>query len=95
LLLTQKRHLFVLAGAALMCTAGFIVAATWIAFVAQELVAMLQFFGRLSGVSSAVLGLTVLAWGNSIGDLSTNIAMAKRCGPLSLSNTRSYSCTHL
>lgn len=69
-----------LAGAALMCTVGFAVAATWIAFVANELVAMLQFFGRLSGVSSAVLGLTVLAWGNSVGDLSTNIAMAKRCG---------------
>eukprot|EP00873_Tetraselmis_striata_P037792 jgi/Tetstr1/458056/TSEL_044563.t1 len=68
----------ILIGAALMCTVGFAVAATWIAFVANELVAMLQFFGRLSGVSSAVLGLTVLAWGNSVGDLSTNIAMAKR-----------------
>mmetsp|Transcript_18778 Transcript_18778/g.52303 ORF Transcript_18778/g.52303 Transcript_18778/m.52303 type:complete len:797 (+) Transcript_18778:155-2545(+) len=68
----------ILFGAALMCTFGFAVAATWIAFVANELVAMLQFFGYLSGVDSALLGLTVLAWGNSVGDLSTNVAMAKR-----------------
>eukprot|EP00951_Prasinocladus_malaysianus_P009513 scaffold69426_cov55-Prasinocladus_malaysianus.AAC.2 len=63
-----------------MCIFGFVIAATWIAFVAGELVAMLQFFGYLSGVNSAVLGLTVLAWGNSVGDLSTNMAMAKRYG---------------
>lgn len=66
------------AGAALMCTFGFVVAASWIAAIADELVAMLQFFGYLSGVDSAVLGLTVLAWGNSVGDLSTNVSMAKR-----------------
>mmetsp|Transcript_10638 Transcript_10638/g.25223 ORF Transcript_10638/g.25223 Transcript_10638/m.25223 type:complete len:798 (+) Transcript_10638:335-2728(+) len=68
----------ILFGAALMCTLGFAIAATWIAAIATELVTMLQFFGNLSGVDSAVLGLTVLAWGNSVGDLSTNVAMAKR-----------------
>ncbi|KAJ8599873.1 hypothetical protein CTAYLR_010367 [Chrysophaeum taylorii] len=57
---------------------GFAVAATWIDVFADELVSALEFFGALAGIPSPVLGLTVLAWGNSIGDFSTNIAMAKR-----------------
>ncbi len=61
-----------------MCVVGFVVAASWIALVAHQLVSMIQFFGYLIGIDSAVLGLTVLAWGNSLGDLSTNVAMAKR-----------------
>lgn len=50
--------------------------------------ALLEYFGTLSGVPHEVLGLTVLAWGNSIGDLSTNSAMAKR----GLSNMAMTAC---
>jgi len=57
---------------------GFVIAATWIDFVADQLVAALQYVGVVLHIPSAVLGLTVLAWGNSVGDLSTNISMAKR-----------------
>ena len=39
---------------------------------------MLGFLGWLVGVPQPVLGLTVLAWGNSIGDYSTNMAMARK-----------------
>lgn len=45
--------------------------------VASELVGLLRFFGVLAHVSSLVLGLTVLAWGNSIPDLITDVAMAR------------------
>jgi len=38
----------------------------------------LGFFGGLLGIPQPVLGLTVLAWGNSIGDYSTNMAMARK-----------------
>jgi len=57
---------------------GFVVAATWIDTIANELVNVLQFMGLAAGVDSDVLGLTVLAWGNSIGDFSTNMAMARK-----------------
>lgn len=45
--------------------------------VASELVGLLRFFGVLARISSLVLGLTVLAWGNSIPDLITDVAMAR------------------
>ena len=45
--------------------------------VASELVGLLQFFGVLAHISSLVLGLTLLAWGNSIPDLITDVAMAR------------------
>jgi Sodium/calcium exchanger protein len=40
-------------------------------------VGLLRFFGVLAQISSLVLGLTVLAWGNSIPDLITDVAMAR------------------
>lgn len=57
---------------------GFAVAATWIDVFADQLVGTLQFFGALVGIPETALGLTVLAMGNSVGDFSTNIAMAKK-----------------
>ena len=33
--------------------------------------------GSIIGLSHAILGLTVLAWGNSIGDLVADVAIAK------------------
>jgi len=57
---------------------GFVVAASWIDTIASNVVGILQFLGVLLGIRKSVLGLTVLAWGNSIGDLSTNVAMARK-----------------
>ena len=49
--------------------------------IANELVSLLKAFGVMFGLSDAILGLTVLAWGNSIGDMIADTSMAKRGAP--------------
>ena len=42
---------------------GFVIAATWIDFVADHLVALLDFMGIVLHIPGTIMGLTVLAWG--------------------------------
>merc|ERR1711862_236767 len=51
---------------------------SWFNLLANECVAVLETFGRNLGISSSVLGITVLAWGNSVGDLVADTALAKQ-----------------
>ncbi|KAG0252639.1 hypothetical protein BG011_006859 [Mortierella polycephala] len=60
-----------------LCFVGFLVAITWIFLVANEVVGILQAFGMIFGVSDAILGLTIFAMGNSLGDLVANITIAR------------------
>lgn len=57
---------------------GFIVAATWIDWIADHLVALLEFLGIVCRIPGSIMGLTILAWGNSMGDLSANMTMARK-----------------
>jgi sodium/potassium/calcium exchanger 6 len=57
---------------------GFIIAATWIDFISDKLVSLLEFLGIICRIPSPIMGLTVLAWGNSMGDLSANITLARK-----------------
>lgn len=60
---------------------GFLMSVTWTYITAEELVSLLQSLGTIIGLSPSILGLTVLAWGNSLGDLTANVAMAMHDGP--------------
>ena len=46
---------------------AFAVAVIWIDFIATDIMAVLFTFGVVFQLSDAILGLTILAWGNSVG----------------------------
>ena len=60
-----------------LCFLGFIVSIAWISTIANEVVGVLKAFGVILGISDAILGLTIFAVGNSLGDLVADITVAR------------------
>lgn len=60
---------------------AFVMSVFWISTVAGELLNCLAALGSLLELPPALLGLTVLAWGNSVGDLVADVAVAKAGQP--------------
>lgn len=56
---------------------GFLVAISWIATIATEVVSLLKTLGVILNISDSLLGLTVFAVGNSLGDLVADITVAR------------------
>ena len=60
-----------------LCYFGFVVAIAWISTIANEVVGVLKALGIILNISDAILGLTIFAVGNSLGDLVADITVAR------------------
>ena len=56
---------------------GFLLSIMWIWFIAKFLIDLLGVVGLTLGFKSSYLGITLLAWGNSVGDMMANSAVAR------------------
>ena len=50
----------------------------WIYMFANIIVDLLELFALLTGMSSGLLGLTILSWGNSLGDSIASCSISKK-----------------
>jgi len=50
----------------------------WVYMLANLIVDIIELFDIMSGLSSVLLGLTLLSWGNSVGDVFTSVAISKK-----------------
>jgi sodium/potassium/calcium exchanger 6 len=57
---------------------GFVISVFWLHFVAELLIDFLNVLKIASGYSLNMIGLTILAWGNSSNDFFVDVALAKR-----------------
>ncbi|KAF4123585.1 solute carrier family 24 (sodium/potassium/calcium exchanger), member 6 [Geosmithia morbida] len=60
-----------------LCFLGFAISIAWISTIAEEVVGVLKTFGIMLNISEALLGLTIFAAGNSVGDLVADITIAR------------------
>lgn len=58
--------------------ASFFMSIMWIYMLCNIIVDVLIMSELISGVSAALLGLTVLSWGNSVGDAFASVAISKK-----------------
>lgn len=65
-----------------LCLLGFASSISWISIVATEIIAILNFVSHYYHLSDLILGLTVFAIGNSIGDLISNFTILRMGYPL-------------
>ncbi|KAF2265628.1 sodium/calcium exchanger protein-like protein [Lojkania enalia] len=61
----------------LLCFLGFAVSIAWISSIANEVVGVLKTLGVILNMSDAILGLTIFAVGNSLGDFVADITVAR------------------
>ncbi len=61
----------------LLVCCGFVMTIVWLRLISAEMIALIETFGHLFGISTSILGVLVIALGNSIGDFVADSAAAR------------------
>ena len=56
---------------------AFFLSIMWIYVIANELVGIAATFGTVSGMSDSMVGITILAIGNSVNDMAADVSIAR------------------
>ena len=56
---------------------SFLMSMVWIAMLCEIIIDLLELFGLLTQLPSSLLGLTMLSWGNSLGDVFASMSISK------------------
>lgn len=62
----------------LLALVSFVMAIVWIQFTSNVIMDLLQLFGFVTQLPEALLALTIIAWGNCLGDMVADVAMTKK-----------------
>lgn len=65
---------------------GIVNAILWISLVSNSVIEVFELYQNLTHISQSILGLTIFAWGNCVGDLVSNVAMCNLYRKLPSSN---------
>mgnify|MGYP006105280505 CR=1 FL=1 len=57
---------------------SFVMSIVWINFASNCIMDMLRLIGFITRLPRALFGLTILAWGNCLGDMTANVAMTRK-----------------
>jgi sodium/potassium/calcium exchanger 6 len=65
----------------LLLMLSFLMSLVWLLLIANEIVGVALFFGKVLAIPDTVMGLVVLAIGNSINDLAASVTIAREGFP--------------
>jgi len=57
---------------------AFFVSCCWLYVVAEEIICLLRALGRIMAISEQIISVTIVAWGNSMVDIVSNLIVAKQ-----------------
>jgi len=57
---------------------SFVMSIVWINSASNCIMDMLRLIGFITRLPRALFGLTILAWGNCLGDMTANVAMTRK-----------------